>query len=167
MKLNNQQDNLTNCLDWHTKGNRRLLYTNKIKSRQPAVTCVVAGMEARLLDIGLDADQTSEICLVVAEALNNVVEHAYRYAEDGDIEIFVSLDGLSLTIEINDFGPEFQLPSAPDSPRVEAQDLESLPEGGFGWNLILALTDEVSLTRKKSRNYLKISKKIMLPASRI
>ncbi len=148
--------------DKNVKGNEFLLYTNKIKSRQPAVTCVVAGMETSLLENGLDEELTSEICLVVAEALNNVVEHAYRYAEDGDIEIGVSLEKSLLTIEINDFGPPFNLPEASGPAEINGQELANLPEGGFGWNLILMLTDDVSLNRRNNRNYLTLRKKIAL-----
>lgn len=139
-----------------------MLYTNRIKSRQPAVTQVVAGLEGKLLEIGLDYDQTSEVCLVVAEALNNVVEHAYRYAEDGDIEIDASLEQTTLTIYINDFGPLFELPSGLGPMEIENNELDDLPEGGFGWSLIMTLMDEVILKRKNNRNYLSLSKKIRL-----
>ncbi len=143
------------------KGNVFLLYSNKIKSRQPAVTCVVAGMERTLLDNGIEEELTSEICLVVAEALNNVVEHAYKYAEDGDIEIDVLLEKSMLTIEINDFGPAFDLPAVSGPTEINEQQLENLPEGGFGWKLILMLMDVVSLKRRDNRNYLTLRKKIV------
>jgi serine/threonine-protein kinase RsbW len=122
-------------------------------------------MELRLLENGLDKELTSEICLVVAEALNNVVEHAYRYAEDGDIEIDVSLEKLLLTIEINDFGPQFNIPLAARPAEVNGQELANLPEGGFGWNLIMMLTDEVSLERRNNRNYLTLTKKLAIASS--
>ena len=133
-------------------------YTMQIKSRQPAVTSVVADVEIQLAANGVNPDQTSEVCLVLAEALNNVVEHAYRYSEDGDIEIEVSLINQNLTINISDFGPEFTAPEPQPATDPSTEALEDLPEGGFGWRLIQMLSDEVSVKRKNNRNHLKLIK---------
>lgn len=139
-----------------------MAYEIEIKSRQPAVTSVVAGMEIWLKNNGLDDEQTAEVCLVVAEALNNVVEHAYRYAEDGDIHINLAIEGNRLVVNIDDFGPEFSIPGAQSQADPSRQALDALPEGGFGWNLIHMLTDKVHLKRKAGRNHLQMCKTVRL-----
>lgn len=131
-----------------------------IKSQQPAVSCVVSQAETELNEVGINADKTSEICLVLAEALNNVVEHAYRYAENGDIDIELILFNQLLTISIVDFGPEFCIPQGKENSEKTSDDLSSLPEGGFGWALIQMLTDELSLKRINEKNHLKLTMNI-------
>ncbi len=133
-------------------------YSTQIKSRQPAVTSVVADVEGQLCASGVNPEQTGEVCLVLAEALNNVVEHAYRYSEDGDIEVDLSLINQNLTINISDFGPEFSVPEPRPVSDPSTKAFEDLPEGGFGWRLIQMLTDEVSVRRENNRNHLQLKK---------
>lgn len=135
-----------------------MFYRVQIKSRQPAVTSVVAEVESQLQGCGLDQEQTGEVCLILAEALNNVVEHAYRYSGDGDIFVEVRLQGEKLKIVINDFGPKFSPPKPMEPRKPDLEDLEDLPEGGFGWNLIRSLTDSISLSRVHDRNHLEMTK---------
>jgi len=131
-----------------------LFFATQIKSRQPAVSCVVAQVEAKLKDVGTNPEKSAEVCLVLAEALNNVVEHAYRYANDGDVDIQISISDHYLTISIRDFGPEFNIPKATRNIPPNTCDFDILPEGGFGWNLIQILTDKISLTRTNNQNHL-------------
>jgi len=137
------------------------LYTTDIKSRQPAVTSVVAEVESRLNATNLGSDLTGEICLILAEALNNVVKHAYSFTQDGDINIKVSLVDQWVTISIDDFGPEFSIPTTKVIPSPDPEDFGSLPEGGFGWSLIQLLTDKINLQRVNNRNHLELTKKIV------
>lgn len=130
------------------------------------MTSVVAEVEARLNATNLGGELAGEVCLILAEALNNVVEHAYRYAQDGDINIKVLLVDQWLTISINDFGPAFTIPTTKAIPSPDPKELESLPEGGFGWSLIQLLTDKITLQRINNRNHLELSKKISVPACR-
>lgn len=137
-----------------------LIYKTQIKSRQPAVSSVVEQAAELFERAEIEVEVAGEVCLILAEALNNVVEHAYRNSEDGDIDIIVKMAVNWVTIEINDFGPEYALPRSTimDSPGEHA--LEDLPEGGFGWGLIEILTDGISLARIDNRNHLILSKKL-------
>ena len=140
-------------------GVNSLHYKTQIKSRQPAVTKVVKSAEQSLLGAKIGEDQTGEICLVLAEALNNVVEHAYSYREDGDIDVSLDITAGRLCIRIVDFGPAF----APPKPKENVPDLdefEALPEGGFGWGLIQMLTEEITLERIDHRNHLTLFKTV-------
>lgn len=91
--------------------------------------------------------------IVLAEALNNIVEHAYaRYR--GDIEISLRLVASELFCRIVDTGlpmPRGVLPPgilSPIDPEAE------LPEGGFGWFLIRALSRDLEYRRDGQANLL-------------
>lgn len=90
--------------------------------------------------------------LVLAEVLNNIVEHAYA-SESGDIELTLHLHQSELVCRIEDRGlpmPGERLPAGDLRP-IDADDL---PEGGFGWHLIRTLSRELNYRRIDGRNQL-------------
>jgi serine/threonine-protein kinase RsbW len=88
--------------------------------------------------------------LVLAEVLNNVAEHAYA-DEPGDIELSLERREGSVAVRVADQGR-----SMPDRrlPLGEAPNPLDLPEGGFGWNLIRQLTDELCYRHHEGWNLL-------------
>ena len=84
--------------------------------------------------------------LLLAEALNNVVEHAYaRWA--GDIRVSLQAGVNHVLVRIIDQGLPMPggAPPKGDLPEIGAQ--EDLPEGGFGWFLIRNLAEDLSYLR--------------------
>ncbi len=106
-----------------------------IKSVQDEVTNVVGLISEWLGSHCVSRDPIDELELVLAEALNNVVEHAYLYAEDGEIDILVRLRQDLLQVTITDKGCKFDGPPPLKEMDVENMDFEELPKGGFGWHL--------------------------------
>lgn len=99
-----------------------------------------------------DLRGTAEI--VMAEALNNIVEHAYS-AGAGAIEISVKLGEHGLDCTIADHGapmPNHTLPKG--APHI-LDDMENLPEGGFGWFLIRTLAQDLQYSRSRDQNFLR------------
>lgn len=104
-----------------------------------------------LIDMSEEQRGLSEI--VLAEVLNNIVEHAYRDAS-GRIEISIAHRAGFLNICVIDRGkpmPDLKLPSGELRPPLDAQDL---PEGGFGWPLIHSLTQDLHYQRVQGQNIL-------------
>ncbi len=104
-----------------------------------------------LIDLSEEQRDHSEI--VLAEVLNNIVEHAYCGA-DGQIEISVARQQEYLDICIKDHGrpmPNLTLPAGELRPLFEGQDP---PEGGFGWLLIRSLTQDLRYDRVQDQNIL-------------
>lgn len=106
----------------------------------------------------LCSESRDEAQLVLAEALNNIVEHAYAEST-GEIEVLVTASDLGIICHIADAGrpmPDAVLPAgkvlACSMPRPV--DHESLPEGGFGWPLIRALSQDLAYRRVDGRNLL-------------
>jgi serine/threonine-protein kinase RsbW len=96
--------------------------------------------------------------IALAEAVNNVVEHAYRDAAPGDVNIQCSLQPDQLLLNIFDAGvplPDEKLPAG--KPADLSGPLEDLPEGGFGWFLIRTLTNEIRYQRHDGSNELSLT----------
>ena len=104
-----------------------------------------------LLNLSEECRDHSEI--VLAEVLNNIVEHAYRGAA-GQIQISVACQIGFLDICIKDYGlpmPDLKLPAGELHPLYDGQDP---PEGGFGWHLIRSLTQDLLYQRVQGQNIL-------------
>jgi len=103
----------------------------------------------------LSSDEAGTLELVLAEVLNNIVEHGYGETGHGTITLSLVRDGRGLSCSISDDGVE--LPPTcldlgiDDSQRPEPQ---SLPEGGFGWFLIRDLVEDLGYHRENGRNLL-------------
>lgn len=97
---------------------------------------------------------TSQI--VMAEALNNIVEHAYDGAGSGQIDLLLQHLDQDIQVELRDQGrpmPDKILPTAENPRRGPAP--ESLPEGGFGWKIIDDLTQDLHYRRDARGNVLR------------
>ena len=102
---------------------------------------------------GAPAESCDVMELVLAEVLNNVVEHAYRGEPTGWIEVEVDITGAWIACSVRDGGhpmPGGVLPHA-DGPDMDTP-VESLPESGFGWPLIRTLAAHLAYERRDSVN---------------
>ena len=97
-----------------------------------------------------DARGTARI--VIAEALNNIVEHAYASGE-GEIELSLRRTGGKLSVLITDRGQPMPGDTLPEG-QLPACDPANLPEGGFGWFLIRSLSQDLRYCRSGGRNHL-------------
>lgn len=105
-----------------------------------------------LARLGVDAATIENVELVLAEVLNNIIEHAYD-GHGGAIEVEIQFERNELTGLIFDDGrpmPGEILPQAalPDISGPRA----AMPEGGFGWFLIRHLTSELDYSRRDGQN---------------
>lgn len=119
---------------------------------------VVSGVSDATAGLGQAGCDPGVLELVLAEVLNNVVEHAYRDRSDGVIELAYSVIGGQVAVEVMDNGhpmPGEALPAGtlPDM----TGPLADLPEGGFGWHLIRSLTQDLHYHRQGGRNRLRFA----------
>ncbi len=128
----------------------RLVFNSDPMAVRHALKALFDGRPLRFLSE--DARGTAEI--VLSEALNNVVEHAYA-AQPGQIEVSITVETGALICAITDHGlpmPGEQLPAG-RPPAVS--DLDDLPEGGFGWHMIRSLSHDLAYRRIEGRNELR------------
>ena len=100
-------------------------------------------------------DDRATIEIVLAEAMNNVVEHAYGDGQQGPIEVWLHKSDQSISCKIMDRGAPMKDERVPVT---KIHDLNctknDLPEGGFGWSLIRDLTTDIRYTRHDDCNFL-------------
>jgi serine/threonine-protein kinase RsbW len=94
---------------------------------------------------------TAEI--VLAEVLNNIVEHAYG-CSSGEICISLRRQTGGIYIIVCDQGLPFPRDELPQGRLPEIETAQELPEGGFGWFLIRNLVQKLTYTRQNRRNQL-------------
>lgn len=102
--------------------------------------------------IGYECGSAWELAL--AECLNNIVKHAYQGKADHVIDLWISVRQDSLCVTLRDSGQPMPQATLPQSRRPDLEcHRDALPEGGFGWFLIHALTSDLVYTRKAGMNW--------------
>lgn len=90
---------------------------------------------------GLSTKEAAGLEMAVDEACANVIEHAYGHDVSKEVVVRVTLDGETLSIDIEDTGRGF------DPGTVDQEELEQLiskrKTGGLGMRLMSKLMDEV------------------------
>ncbi|OCX61625.1 hypothetical protein BFP70_15055 [Thioclava sp. SK-1] len=108
----------------------------------------------------MTSEEAGTLELLLAEVLNNIVEHGYANSGDGTITLSIVKDVRGLNCSVMDDGPELPLSvfSHTDASEQAAPyadvDLDALPEGGFGWFLIRELAEDLGYRREDGRNLL-------------
>lgn len=116
--------------------------------------CTVAD---RLRNRGISEDRAGDVEIALAEAINNIVEHAYAGIEPGQVLVDCRLARDWLEIKISDMGhpmPDGQLPTG--DPLDISTETPELPEGGFGWFLIRQLVSDIRYERRSRSNLLSL-----------
>ncbi len=124
-----------------------------IDSTQAAVSASLRQVFIQLYTLGLPEEALSSAEIVLAEVLNNIVEHAYQNQADQNIALWIGQAKKRLNFKVVDQGqplPDLELPAG------KATDLDvqtcDLPEGGFGWFLIKSLAKDISYNRHPNEN---------------
>ena len=107
----------------------------------------------RALDFSFE--EYGSIELVLAEVMNNIVEHAYADAPDGVIRLVIQPRERGLYCTFSDNGQPMPDGAVPLGNLATLNcELDDLPEGGFGWFLIRDLARDLEYTRKSGKNIL-------------
>ena len=111
-----------------------------------------------LADLALDVEELAAIELVLAEVVNNIVEHAYANGQRrGPIHLCCHLRRDGLHFEFTDLGLPIPGKGTPPGLPVNVDvDLVDLPEGGYGWFLIQDLAKDVTYHRRGQVNHLSL-----------
>ncbi|MET4100938.1 serine/threonine-protein kinase RsbW [Roseovarius sp. MBR-78] len=123
-----------------------------------SVRGLLSALRARLRAHGLPEAACGTVEIVLAEALNNIVEHAYAGTDRGEIRLHARLGPGKLICTLSDRGAALPAQGLPEGRLPEigpAQD--TLPEGGFGWFLIRSLTRDIRYSRDAGGNRLTLS----------
>lgn len=134
--------------------NGRIFHVSFV-AQSPAVRDALRAAVARFARL-MTPDEAGTFELILAEVLNNIVEHSYQESGEGTVTLSIVQDRRGLSCSISDDGVPLPadclrkaLPDDPARPRPG-----DLPEGGFGWFLIRDLAEELGYRREAGRNLL-------------
>lgn len=133
------------------------LFHRVFRAEPLAVRQLLDEVRGRFIHL-LDDDTAGRLELVLAEVLNNIVEHGAGSTVQPLATAYIHISlarhdgGLACTISDNGV----MLPGDCLRPRQLPQDriVDELPEGGFGWYLIQDLTQSICYFREGQRNFL-------------
>ena len=131
-----------------------------------AVRTALNDLFAGLKPLALPVEESGSIELVLAEVLNNIVEHAYADRPNGMIKLTITGQDNGFLFETIDSGvamPEGQVPLG--NRVLLEEDLNALPEGGFGWFLIRDLARDLQYSRENGKNRLTFRIVVDAPAA--
>ncbi|MEO0633935.1 MAG: ATP-binding protein [Pseudomonadota bacterium] len=113
-------------------------------------------VKGSLATYGLEPEEIGTVELVLAEAMNNIVEHAYPVADcPGPITVKCARQTNGLGFAIEDKGRAMPNGKTPVGMAVDVDVApEDMPEGGFGWFLIKDLAKDVHYARIDDTNRL-------------
>jgi serine/threonine-protein kinase RsbW len=102
----------------------------------------------------LTEERRGTLWTVLAEVLNNIVEHAYA-CDRGAIRLNLWQQGPVLAVEVVDRGAPMPGLCLPEGHLAEIGSFDDLPEGGFGWFLIRSMTSNLEYNRVGAENRLR------------
>lgn len=111
------------------------------------IRLAVSGLAARM---GFSYDEIEDLKIATGEAVTNVVHHAYKDSDGGEIVIGCALFGNKIEIMVADYGSSFNFEEVKlkVGPYQENENVALLREGGLGLYLMESLMDEVKLNNE-------------------
>ncbi len=110
-----------------------------LELRFPARANELAGVRAavkkQVIEAGCTDRAAVDIVMAVDEACQNIIRHAYRGGEPGDIVLRIERAGGNLVFSLVDFAPRV------DPRKVKPRDLDDVRPGGLGTFLIREVMD--------------------------
>lgn len=130
----------------------------EIGSDLAEIAVVAARVEAFCALHGLGSDVAHAVNLSLDELLTNTITHGFEGADEQHIEIALSLEATTLTVQISDTGIAFDPSDAP-VPDLES-DIEDRQIGGLGVHFVREMMDSLSYRRHDGRNELTLTKHV-------
>lgn len=115
----------------------RELATLSVAAVAESLKMVRRVVESAAVSCGLGKETTQDIVLAVDEACQNVVRHAYRDANGGEMVIAIVRDQGDFVIKIRDFAPKVDLE------KIHPRALDDIRPGGLGTHFIAEVMDSV------------------------
>lgn len=113
-------------------------------------------IKAEMRSAGILAATRDASQIILGEVLNNVVEHAYTFAEGHPIDLSIWVKDTGLNCRVRDHGAPMPngVPPAGITPNIDTASRDDLPEGGFGWAMVWKLTEDLQYFRAEGVNEL-------------
>jgi serine/threonine-protein kinase RsbW len=129
-------------------------FHSSIMNCQASVSGILDEASKWLAQENVSSRKITDIQIVLAEALNNVIEHGFSCENSGNVDVCINICKDIIVVDISDNGIKFTPPEATQTPLQDTSDIEQLPEGGFGWFLIREITTSFTFHRIANKNRL-------------
>lgn len=135
----------------------RHFYSRRIPADAAGVRLTLTSVSDSLSGLGLPPSDRRSIELVLAEVLNNIVEHAYSGQAQGQICLRMRRWQGGVAVMVLDAGRALPGGILPCGRTADpALGRMNQPEGGFGWFVIREFTARVRYRRLGHRNHLRL-----------
>ena len=111
------------------------------------IRLTISGLASR---IGFNYDEIEDLKIVASEAVTNVVHHAYKEDDEGEVVIGCALYKEKIEIMVTDYGNSFNFEEIKSKigPYHSEESIAGLREGGLGLYLMETLMDEVIINNE-------------------
>ncbi|MXZ13769.1 MAG: ATP-binding protein [Candidatus Dadabacteria bacterium] len=137
------------------QASRKLIVPNRMEE----IRTITAALEEFFEQQGLPPEALFNTQLSLEEIFTNVASYAHDDDQEHEVEIILSREGETITVEILDDGSPFN--PLEDAPELDVESsLEDRGIGGAGIMLAKQLMTELRYRRNSDRNHLTMIKKI-------
>ncbi len=132
------------------------LFEIRFLAKPERLSLVRALVKETTENIGCSKDLTEKLVIAVNEACMNIIQHAYKGDESGEIIFEMSNNEKELYFRLIDYAEPIDLGS------VKPRDLNDIRPGGLGTHFIAEIMDEHVMGHldEGKGNYLEMKKKI-------
>ena len=119
--------------------------------------CLIRPLVKRVAEVvGCQQDLADQLVLAVNEACMNVIQHAYKGDDTGEIILEILNNKKNLLFRLKDFAEPVDLES------IHPRDLDDLRPGGLGTHFIREIMDKCEMGHLENcqGNYLEMIKRI-------
>jgi anti-sigma regulatory factor (Ser/Thr protein kinase) len=124
-----------------------LTVPSRVESIRPAAAFLVQAVKS--LEVPVASDTLFEVAIV--EVLNNALRHGNKGQEDASIVCEIEVAERRLTVRIFDAGSGFTLPAPVALPELDLDQVDLLPEAGFGMQVIHSVFPAVKTVHRGGR----------------
>lgn len=124
---------------------------------KPERLCLVRALVKRAAEVcGCNENLGEKLVIAVNEACMNVIQHAYKEQEQGEIIMQINNNNSQIVFRIMDFARPVDLS------RVESRDLKDVRPGGLGVHFIREIMDDCEMGHLEQGrgNYIEMKKNI-------
>ena len=133
-------------------------FTMSALANNDEVRVLLRRLREQLAEYGVSEPTCASAEIVLAEALNNITEHAYANQPGGEVEVCSQVGSGMIRFTLSDQGGALPGTRMPRGKNPETKvPFHELPEGGFGWMLIRNLTSSVTYDRDETGNRLTLT----------
>jgi anti-sigma regulatory factor (Ser/Thr protein kinase) len=124
---------------------------------KPDRLCLVRALVKRSAELlGCCDELTDKLVIAINEACMNVIQHAYKLEDSGEIILEILNNGSQIAFRLTDHAELIDLE------KVEPRDLEDVRPGGLGVHFIREIMDDCDMGHLQNGegNYLEMTKTI-------